>query len=84
MVKYIKKFKDIEIGDVIRVDSAIFPLKRGKILEIYESGNDVRCVVKLSKGMMLDIHYNHIMVNKNKCKCDISALMISGCQCGGV
>jgi hypothetical protein len=84
MLKSLEKYEDISVGDTVTVETFTLPfLKRGKILEIYQTEESIRCVVRLSNGSKLDVHVKRIKINKKKCDCEIMALMRAGCLCGG-
>lgn len=84
MSEHIEEYNGISIGDIVKLDIINFPkFKRAKVKDIYKEGEDIRYVVIISNGELLDLEEKHIELNKKACSCDITILMRLGCQCGG-
>ena len=84
MPEHIEEYNGITIGDTVKLDSVSFPkFKRAKVKDIYKEGEDIRYVVRISSGEILDLEEKHIEFNNEACACDITVLMRLGCQCGG-
>lgn len=84
MTKHIKEYKGIAVGDIVKLDSKCYPkFKRAKVKDIYQEGDAVRYIVKISNGEVLDIDKTNIALNNEACCCEITVLLRRGCQCGG-